>query len=73
MYRDKDLTEETEEMILKRQKHQIEQLEFYLASQKIQHERQMQLDIPATTSRWRMRPTRRRWVSSEPAHVATGT
>jgi multidrug efflux pump subunit AcrA (membrane-fusion protein) len=46
MYRDKDLTEETEEIILKRQKHQIEQLEFYLASQKVQHERQMQLDMP---------------------------
>lgn len=46
MYRDKDLTEETEEIILKRQKHQIEQIEFTLASQKLQQERQMQLDLP---------------------------
>jgi HlyD family secretion protein len=46
MYRDKDLTEETEEIILKRQKHQIEQIEFSLASQKIQQDRQLQLELP---------------------------
>jgi HlyD family secretion protein len=46
MYRDKDLTEETEEIILKRQKNQIEQLEFSLESLKLQQEREKSLDRP---------------------------
>lgn len=46
MYRDKDLTEETEEMILKRQRNQIEQLEFNLESLKLQQEREASLDLP---------------------------
>lgn len=46
MYRDKDLTEETEEMILKRQRHQIEQLEFAIESLKLHQEREATLDLP---------------------------
>ena len=46
MYRDKDLTEETEEIILKRQKNQIEQLEFAIESLKLQQERAAKLDRP---------------------------
>ena len=46
MYRDKDLTEETEEIILKRQRHQIEQLEFAIESLKLQQDRETNLDRP---------------------------
>ena len=46
MYREKDLTEETEEIILKRQKNQIEQQEFALESLKLQQERDSLLDRP---------------------------
>jgi len=46
MYRDKDLTEETEEIILKRQRDQIEQLEFNLESMKIHQDRESKLDRP---------------------------
>ena len=46
MYRDKDLTEETEEIILKRQKNQIEQLEFAIESLKLQQDREITLDRP---------------------------
>ena len=46
MYRDKDLTEETEEMILKRQRHQVEQLEFNIESLKLRQERDATLDLP---------------------------
>ena len=46
MYRDKDLTEETEEIILKRQKNEIEQIEFGLESLRLQQERENTLDRP---------------------------
>jgi len=46
MYRDKDLIEETEEVILKRQKNQIEQLEFAIESLKLQQDRETNLDRP---------------------------
>ncbi len=46
MYRDKDLTEETEEIILKRQRNQIESLENSLESTKIQTDRALNVDIP---------------------------
>jgi HlyD family secretion protein len=46
MYRDKDLTEETEEIILKRQRNQIEQLEFAIETLKQQQEREKLLDRP---------------------------
>ncbi len=46
MYRDKDLTEETEEIILKRQRNQIEQLQFYIESLQLQQDREAKLDLP---------------------------
>ena len=46
MYRDKDLTEETEEIILKRQRNQIESLENNLESTKIQTDRSLNVDLP---------------------------
>ena len=46
MYRDKDLTEETEEIILKRQRNQIESLEHNLESAKIQTDRSLNVEIP---------------------------
>ncbi len=46
MYRDKDLTEETEEIILKRQRNQIESLEHNLESTKIQTDRALNVEIP---------------------------
>jgi multidrug efflux pump subunit AcrA (membrane-fusion protein) len=46
MYRDKDLTEETEEIILKRLRNQIEQQEFNLESLRLQQEREATLDLP---------------------------
>ncbi|MEK6260615.1 MAG: hypothetical protein AABP62_18610 [Planctomycetota bacterium] len=46
MYRDKDLTEETEEIILKRQRNQIESLEHNLESTKIQTDRSLNVDVP---------------------------
>jgi len=46
MYRDKDLTEETEEIILKRQRNQIEQIEFNIASQKLRQDRELNVDLP---------------------------
>ena len=45
MYRSKDLTEETEEIILKRQRHQVEMAEFYLKSEKIDHERTLKISL----------------------------
>jgi HlyD family secretion protein len=46
MYRDKDLTEETEEIILKRQRNQIEQIEFMIETQKLQKERATSIELP---------------------------
>ncbi len=46
MYRDKDLTEETEEIILKRQRHQVEQAEFYLKSAKLSAAQTMEVTLP---------------------------
>jgi HlyD family secretion protein len=46
MYRDKDLTEETEEIILKRQRNQIEAIEFNIESQKLHQDREKNLDRP---------------------------
>ena len=46
MYRNKDLTEETEEIILKRQRHQLEQAEFYLKSAKLSHTELMEVTLP---------------------------
>jgi HlyD family secretion protein len=46
MYRDKDLTEETEELILKRYKHQVEMAEFSFQRTKIQTEQTLKIELP---------------------------
>lgn len=46
MYRSKDLTEETEEIILKRQRHQVESSEFYLKSALIRRDQVLKVDLP---------------------------
>jgi multidrug resistance efflux pump len=46
MYRDKDLREETEEIILKRQRNQVEAAEFRLETVKIDHDRVLNVDLP---------------------------
>lgn len=46
MYRDKELTEETEEMILKRQRHQVEQAEYFLRMAKLWQAETMEVSLP---------------------------
>ncbi len=46
MYKANDLTEETEEIILKRQRNQVESAEFYLKVAEMSHERTLKIDIP---------------------------
>jgi RND family efflux transporter MFP subunit len=46
MYKDKDLTEETEQMILKRYKFSLESSEFYLRSTKLHAEHTLKTDLP---------------------------
>src|SRR5262249_3080851 len=46
MYRSKDLTEETEEIILKRQRHQVETAEFGLKTATIRSDQVLKLDLP---------------------------
>jgi multidrug efflux pump subunit AcrA (membrane-fusion protein) len=46
MYRDKDLTEETEEFILKRQRHAVEMAEFHLKGARIQNEEMLKIRMP---------------------------
>lgn len=46
MYRDKDLTEETEEFILKRQKHQVKMARVQLRHARIQSEETLKLTLP---------------------------
>jgi multidrug resistance efflux pump len=46
MYRDKELTEETEEIILKRQRNQVEQYEFFLKSAKLAQAETMEVTLP---------------------------
>ena len=46
MYKDKDLTEETERMILKRYKHSLENAEFYLQGTRQRTERALTIDVP---------------------------
>jgi multidrug resistance efflux pump len=46
MYRAKDLTEETEEYILKRQRQQVKQAEFSLKSATISREQTLKVDMP---------------------------
>lgn len=46
MYRDKDLTEETEEIILKRQRHMVEMNEHSLKSAKIHRDQTIKIQLP---------------------------
>lgn len=46
MYKADDLTEETEEIILKRARREVEQAEFYLVQTRSQTERTLQIDLP---------------------------
>jgi RND family efflux transporter MFP subunit len=46
MYRSKDLTEETEEIILKRQRHAVETAEFGLKTSTIHRDQTLQVDLP---------------------------
>ncbi len=46
MYRNKDLTEETEEIILKRQRHQVEMAEFMLRTSTAKREQTLKIDLP---------------------------
>ncbi len=46
MYRAKDLTEETEELILKRQRRAVESAAFYLKMAENRHEQSMKFDLP---------------------------
>jgi multidrug efflux pump subunit AcrA (membrane-fusion protein) len=46
MYRSKDLTEETEEIILKRQKHQVEMAEFQVKSATVRRDQTLKVDLP---------------------------
>jgi multidrug resistance efflux pump len=46
MYRAKDLTEETEEIILKRQRHQVEMAEFNLKTATTRREQTLKVDLP---------------------------
>ncbi len=46
MYTADDLTEETEEIILKRAKRSVEQGQFYLESARIRHDRTLEVELP---------------------------
>src|SRR5690606_30596542 len=46
MYKSDDLTEETEEIVLKRQRNQLEQAEFFLESSRTSYERAKEYDLP---------------------------
>jgi multidrug efflux pump subunit AcrA (membrane-fusion protein) len=46
MYRSKDLTEETEEMVLKRHKNQVEMMEFMLKTAKTNRDNVLKVDLP---------------------------
>ena len=46
MYRSKDLTEETEEIILKRTRFQVEQAEFFMKNSLLRRDRTLNIDMP---------------------------
>ena len=46
MYKDKDLTEETEEIVLKRYKHSVQQAEFAFKAAKNRFDQTTQIDVP---------------------------
>ncbi len=46
MYRSKDLTEETEEIILRRQRFQVDSREHYVKEAELQRDRKLKIDLP---------------------------
>jgi multidrug resistance efflux pump len=58
MYRSKDLTEETEEFILKRQRFQVEMAEFALRTAAVHREQTLQVDLPRREQAMREAATR---------------
>ena len=46
MYKDKDLTDETEEIVLKRYKHNVAQSEFQLKQAQVRNEQTLKIDLP---------------------------
>jgi hypothetical protein len=53
MYRSKDLTEETEEIILRRQRFQVDSREHYLKEAERQREQKLKIDLPRQEERLR--------------------
>ena len=53
MYRSKDLTEETEEIILRRQRFQVESREHYLKEAVLQRDQKLKVDLPRQEERVR--------------------
>ena len=53
MYRSKDLTEETEEIILRRQRFQVEIGEFYLKEAELHRDQTLKIDLPRQEQRVR--------------------
>jgi multidrug efflux pump subunit AcrA (membrane-fusion protein) len=53
MYRSKDLTEETEEIILRRQRFQVESSEFSLKDAELRHNQTLKVDLPRQEERVR--------------------
>ena len=54
MYLDKDLTEETEQMILNRYKFTLESADFYLRGARLRTERTLNIDLPRREQAWQM-------------------
>jgi multidrug efflux pump subunit AcrA (membrane-fusion protein) len=53
MYRSKDLTEETEEIILRRQRFQVEMYEFFLKESELRRDQTLKLELPRREQRTR--------------------
>jgi len=53
MYRSKDLTEETEEIILRRQRFQVEASEFYKKESELHRDQTLKIDLPRQEQRMR--------------------
>jgi hypothetical protein len=68
MYKADDLTEETEEIILKRQRSAVERAEFYLEMAKLRNEETLKINMPRTDQTTRER-THRQDIASTAAKV----
>jgi len=64
MYKADDLTEETEEIILKRQRDAVERAEFYLEQAKLRHQETLEVQLPREEERIK-RDTLRQNISSD--------